>query len=208
MYRAVAHEREGRRAEALKAARLAVEQWAAWQGFLTPGREAAADALAPALRAAAYGRFLVRLDQIFEGQGHADLERALLLTALSQRDAEAWRRLFEARLARGERDGAAEALRARERLVKEREARRTAAFDWERLGRPADAAAAFGRILKEDGEDARTWSDRGVALTAPGGWLAEAALRRALALDPGFDAARRSLDAALSERASRAPTPR
>ncbi len=195
VYQALALDGLGRRPEALAALRRAVAQWEAWQGFLNPGREAAADALAPRLKAASYGRFLVRLDQILEGQSPADLERAVELAAVAQEDPEAWRRLFESRLSRGEKDAAAAALRAREQLLKERESRRQAAFDWERLGRPADAAASFARVLREDGPDARTETDYGVALYKSGRRAeAEKAFRRALALDPAFEPARLSLD--------------
>ncbi|MDX6769673.1 MAG: tetratricopeptide repeat protein, partial [Elusimicrobiota bacterium] len=197
VYRALALDGLGRRDEARERMRDAAREWAAWQGFLHPGAEAAADALAPRLRGAAGARFLVRLDQVLAGQDPADLERAVELAAESSGDPAGWRRLFEERLRRGEAARAASALESLERLATGREERREAAFGWERLGRPERAAASFARLLAEDPRDAVTWSDRGVALYRAGR-RAEAmkAFERALALDPGLEAARVSLAAA------------
>lgn len=207
LYRAVALEGRRRRPEALKAMGEAAERWAAWQGFLTPGREAAADALTPALKAAAPGRFLVRLDQVFEGQP-AGLETALELAARALADGEAWRRLFEARLARGEKEKAAAALWSWSSLARGLRARREVAFAWDKLGRPAEAAAAFSAALAAEGDDARTWSDLGVSLYLAGRRAdSVAAFRKALALDPGFKPAADSLAVALSP-AKPAPAPR
>lgn len=195
LYQALALEERGRREEALAKLREAGREWAAWQGFLNPGREAAADALAPRLAAAAPARFLTRVDQILEGQGEAVLERAYELSGRALGGAAPWRALFEKRLARGDLKGAQDALRELEKHGEGREQAREAAFAWERLGSPGKAAEAFARVLKTHGEDARTWSDRGVALYRAGRKKeAEKALRRALALDPALDAAQRSLE--------------
>lgn len=194
LYQALALDALGRREDAERRMREAAGEWNAWQSFLNPGREPGTGALQEKLRLAAPGRFLTRIDQLLEGQGEGLWDDAYALAGRALPGAAPWRALFERRLARGERAGAEAALRELEKRGEGREQARAAAFDWERLGRPERAAAAFGRVLARHGENALDLSDYGVALYRAGRKKdAEKALRRALALDPGLDAAKRSL---------------
>jgi tetratricopeptide (TPR) repeat protein len=205
LYQALALDARGQDARAQAKMRDAAREWAGWQSFVTPGREAAGDALSPRLAAAAAESFLPRVDQILEGQGPEVQDAAYALAGRALGSTRAWRELFERRLARGDAKGAEAALRNFESAAAGREQAREAAFGWERLDRPERAAAAFAAVNARYGEDGRTWSDRGVALYRAGRKAeAEKAFRRALALDPGFEAARVSLDVVLSERATAA----
>lgn len=203
LYQALALDALGRREDALERMRRFALEWQAWQGFLNPGREPDIAAFQEDLKRFAFShpRFLVRIDQILEGQGDAILETAYALEGRALNSAEPWRLLFERRLARADRAGAEEALRERESRGDRRDLR-DVAFAWEKLGRPERSAAAFARLLARHGENALDLSDYGVALYRAGRKKeAEKALRRAVALDPQLDAAKRSLAVVLDSTA-------
>lgn len=103
-------------------------------------------------------------------------------------------------LALGRADEAEHAVRRALAAGAEARTHNTLGMVLERLGKPAEALAAYGAALRMDPGLAAAHANRGALLRQRGEWTdAEAALRRALELDPGLAEAHNNLGVLLHE---------